>query len=97
MLTVSEALCCDRPDLVARYLAALQRAASWAAEHEREAVRIVAAEVGLAEKWARLGYHPDTTRHLHLERSHEVVEKLGESPGSLAQRGFLAGSTWPNG
>ena len=90
VLTVSEALCCDRPDLVARYLAALQRAASWAALHEREAVRIVAAEVGLAEEWARLGYHPDTARHLHLERSDEALERLDEWAEFLAQRGFLA-------
>jgi ABC-type nitrate/sulfonate/bicarbonate transport system substrate-binding protein len=90
MLTVSEALSCDRPDLVARYLATLQRAASWAGDHEREALRIVAAEVGVAEEWARLGYHPDTVRHLHLERSDAALGKLDEWAGFLAQRGFLA-------
>jgi ABC-type nitrate/sulfonate/bicarbonate transport system substrate-binding protein len=90
VLTVSEELLVSRPDLVARYLATLQLAASWAGEHEREALRIIAAEVGLAEEWACLGYHPDTVRHLYLERSDQALEKLDEWAVFLAQRGFLA-------
>ena len=92
VLTVSEELLGERPDLVARYLATLQRAAHWAGEHERDAVRTVAAEVGLAEEWARLGYHPDTVRHLYLERSDDALEKLDKWAVFLAKRGFLARS-----
>ena len=90
VLTVSEELFERRPDLVARYLATLQRAASWASQHEADAFRIVAAEIGLAEEWARLGYHPGTVCHLHLERSAQALEKLDQWAVFLAQRGFLA-------
>jgi ABC-type nitrate/sulfonate/bicarbonate transport system substrate-binding protein len=89
ILTVSEELCRRRPDLVGRYLAALQRASSWAKENECDALRIVAAEIGLAEEWARLGYHPDTVRHLNLERSDDALERLHQWAVFLAERGFI--------
>jgi ABC-type nitrate/sulfonate/bicarbonate transport system substrate-binding protein len=77
---------------VTRYLATLQRAAAWASEHEAEAIRIIAAEVGLAEEWARLGYHPGTSQHLFLERSDAALEKLEQWAVFLAKRGFLSRS-----
>jgi ABC-type nitrate/sulfonate/bicarbonate transport system substrate-binding protein len=90
VLTVSEELVERRPDLVARYLSTLQRAASWAGEHERDALRVIAAEIGLAEEWARVGYHPGTCRHLYLERSDDALEKLDQWACFPAERGFLA-------
>jgi ABC-type nitrate/sulfonate/bicarbonate transport system substrate-binding protein len=92
VLTVSEQLLGERPDLVARYLGTLQRAASWASAHGPDAMRTVAAEVGVAEEWARLGYHPDTAHHLFLERSDAALEKLDQWAVFLATRGFLSRS-----
>jgi ABC-type nitrate/sulfonate/bicarbonate transport system substrate-binding protein len=89
VLTVSKVLADRRPDLVARYVATLQRAAAWASEHEQDALRAIAAELGLAEEWTRLGYHPATAHHLYLERSDDALEKLDRWAVFLAQRGFL--------
>ncbi len=88
VLTVSEALLAARPDLVVRYVATVQRAADWAARHRDDAMRIIAAEIGLAEEWARLGYHPETTAHLRLDTSDRALERLQSWAAFLSDRGF---------
>jgi ABC-type nitrate/sulfonate/bicarbonate transport system substrate-binding protein len=89
VLTVSEDLLDRRPDLVTRYVATLQRAADWAAEHPNSALRIIAAELGIAEEWTHLGYHPDTASHLRLEISDRALEELESRADFLADRGFI--------
>jgi ABC-type nitrate/sulfonate/bicarbonate transport system substrate-binding protein len=89
VFTVSEELLQQRPDLVRRYAGTLQRAAEWATAHERESLRIIAAELGLAEAWVPLGYHPDTARHLQLELSDDALSALSDRAKFLFDRGFL--------
>jgi ABC-type nitrate/sulfonate/bicarbonate transport system substrate-binding protein len=89
VLTVSEDLLQGKPDLVRRYAGALQRAAQWAASHENESLRIIAAEVGLAEAWMPLGYHPRTARHLQLEVSDAALGALDERAKFFFDRGVL--------
>jgi ABC-type nitrate/sulfonate/bicarbonate transport system substrate-binding protein len=91
VLTVSEDLLDGRPDLVGRYVATLHRAADWASEHQRDAIRIIAAEMGVAEEWTSLGYHPETPFHLHLESAPADLAELDNWAGFLSERGFLAG------
>jgi ABC-type nitrate/sulfonate/bicarbonate transport system substrate-binding protein len=89
VLTVSEALLERRPDLVARYVATLQRAADWASENKSAALRIIAAELGIAEEWTHLGYHPDTASHLRLEVSARALQELERRADFLADRRFI--------
>ncbi len=51
VLTVDAALCRDQPQVVARYLAALQPAASWACGNPEDSRRTFAREVGAPEEW----------------------------------------------
>ncbi|MET4577303.1 ABC transporter substrate-binding protein [Ottowia thiooxydans] len=58
VLTVDGALCRQRPDVVARYLFALQSAARWASEHPFDSRRTFASEVGAPEEWIANAYGP---------------------------------------
>jgi ABC-type nitrate/sulfonate/bicarbonate transport system substrate-binding protein len=89
VLTVNEDLLQRRPDLVAGYVGVLHEAAQWAATHEDQSLRIIAAELGLAETWVERGYHPDTAGHLELEASDVALEALDEWVKFLFDRGFL--------
>lgn len=51
VLTVDATLCREQPQVVARYLTALQSAASWASTHPQESRRTFAREVGAPEEW----------------------------------------------
>ena len=58
VLTVDGALCRQRPEVVARYLFALQSAAQWAREHPFDSRRTFASEVGAPEEWIASAYGP---------------------------------------
>ena len=88
-LTVSGQLLDDRPDLVARYVAATVRAARWARGNAVETRRIVAREVGIAEDFVPAGY---TDIHTILEPTlDEVLIRGVESQKDfLLRHGFIA-------
>jgi ABC-type nitrate/sulfonate/bicarbonate transport system substrate-binding protein len=89
VLTVSGELLAERPDLVARYIATLLRAAHWAAEHRDDTWRVIAAELGLAEEWARLGHHPELVTRLAPEISDDLLAELQQRANYFAANGFL--------
>jgi ABC-type nitrate/sulfonate/bicarbonate transport system substrate-binding protein len=98
VLTVSGELLAERPDLVTRYVATLLRAAGWAAEHPDDTWRVVAAELGLAEEWARLGHHPELVARLAVEISDDLLSELQQRADYFAAHGYLDGpvdvATW---
>jgi ABC-type nitrate/sulfonate/bicarbonate transport system substrate-binding protein len=89
ILTVSTELLNDRPDLVQRYVSALLRASRWAATHAREAWRVVAAEVGVAEEWARAAYADDLVQNLQPRISEDLLDLLQSRADFLYDRAFL--------
>ena len=89
VLTVSTELLRHRHDLVVRYLAALVRAADWAAANERDAWRVIAAEVGLSEEWAKSGYHSGLPRHLRPAVNDGLLGALSLRAEFLFDRGFI--------
>lgn len=89
VLTVSTELLNDRPDLVHRYVSALHRASRWAATHAREAWRVVAAEVGVAEEWARAAYADDLVQNLQPRISEDLLDVLQSRADFLHDRAFL--------
>jgi ABC-type nitrate/sulfonate/bicarbonate transport system substrate-binding protein len=89
VLTVSTELLNDRPDLVHRYVSALLRASRWAATHARQAWRVVAAEVGVAEEWARAAYADDLVQNLQPRISEDLLDVLQSRADFLHDRAFL--------
>ncbi len=89
ILTVSTELLDDRPDLVHRYVSGLLRASRWAAAHAGEAWRIVAAEVGVAEEWARAGYADDLVQNLQPRGSEVLLDVLQSRADFQHDRDFL--------
>jgi ABC-type nitrate/sulfonate/bicarbonate transport system substrate-binding protein len=91
MLTVSTELLDRRADLVTRYLATLIRAADWASAHESEAWRVIAAETGLSDEWARLGYHRELPQRLRPKLDAALIDELGRRAAYLAEQGVVGG------
>jgi ABC-type nitrate/sulfonate/bicarbonate transport system substrate-binding protein len=89
VLTVSTELLHERRALVTRYIAALIRAADWAAANENDAWRIIAAEVGLSEDWAKSGYASGLPQRLRPEVDDGLLEALGKRASFLFERGFI--------
>jgi ABC-type nitrate/sulfonate/bicarbonate transport system substrate-binding protein len=89
ILTVSTQLLRTRPDLVARYICGLLRAADWAASQVSSAWRIIAAEVGVAEEWARAGYAPQTVTQLRPQIADDLLDTLQNRSDFLHRRGFI--------
>lgn len=90
-ITVNRKLALERPDIVARYLALLLRAAAWASSNPDEAVSIASAETGASIDGIRAGFGPRLTRQLHPSLSPEHVEALRSEKVFLLENGFLAG------
>lgn len=89
-LTVSEDLLAEQPELVARCLAAVLRAAAWAQANEREAKRIIAADTGLPEELVDAAFPQDVHRQLEVDLRPEWVEALRVQHDHLLRHGFLA-------
>ena len=64
-------------------------AASWAARHPDDTWRVIAAELGLGEEWARLGHHPELVSHLGIEISAELLAELQRRADYFAADGYL--------
>ncbi len=88
-LTVSGRLLEERPDLVARVLAQVLRAANWAKSHHEEVVRFVAAESGSAEETVDLAYGPALSQQLDVNLSPEKVEAILKQKEFLMRQGII--------
>ncbi len=89
MLTVSTSLLREHPELVARCLACVLRAADWAARNEHAAKRIIAADTGLPEELADYTFTPQVHRDLTVDLRPEWVEGLKVQHDHLLRHGFI--------
>ncbi len=89
ILTVSGGLARDRPDIVARYLGRLLKAAAWAGEHRSETARIVANDVGAPEEWVHAAYGEDLYADLGLDLSDDGIEAVEAQKDFLLTHGFI--------
>ena len=90
VLTVSQQLIDDHLDLVARYVAALLEAASWASVHRAEALRVFAAEEGVATEWAVSSFDGPTGVDLTPTLTAPLLEALQLEADFLAERKLIA-------
>jgi ABC-type nitrate/sulfonate/bicarbonate transport system substrate-binding protein len=88
-LTVSGQLLDDRPDLVARYVAATLRAARWASEHPVQTRRIIAHEVGIAEDFVLPGYPREIHAHLEPTLDEDLVAAIESQQAFLLEHGYI--------
>ncbi|WP_214104180.1 ABC transporter substrate-binding protein [Acrocarpospora catenulata] len=88
-LTVSADLADRRPDLVARYIAALRDAARWAAGHPEETAGIVAAETGSTRAGVARGYGDTLHHRLEPELRPEWIAYLEDQKRFLLHHGVL--------
>lgn len=90
VLSVSGALVRERPDVVARYLAQVLRAARWAKAHRDEARRIVAREVTVAEEWVPHAFDEDRLfDNLEPSLRSDLVAALTVRKDFLLRHGFI--------
>lgn len=88
-LTVSGGLADERPEVVERLIVRVRDAAAWAADHEREAKRIIAAEAGIPEELVDRSYSPNVHRQLDIDLSPPQVTAYQTLHDDLLARGFL--------
>lgn len=88
-ITVHHRLLDERPDLVARFLSVLLRAADWAADHPSEVARILSDETGAGAAGVNGAYRDDYHRRLHPDLSDERLALLDEQQRFLAEHGFI--------
>lgn len=88
-ITVHQQLLDDHPDLVARFLAVLLRAADWAAGQPEEVDRILGAETGAGADGVAGAYRPGTHLTLHPDLSAERLALLAAQEAGLRAHGFL--------
>ncbi|MFE4668737.1 ABC transporter substrate-binding protein [Streptomyces sp. NPDC056716] len=88
-ITVHQRLLDDHPDLVARFLAVLLRAADWAAAAPDDVARILGAETGAGAEGVQGAYRPGTHRALHPDLSAERLALLAQQETALRAHGFL--------
>ncbi|WP_420225101.1 ABC transporter substrate-binding protein [Pigmentiphaga litoralis] len=89
VLTVSGALVREHPDLVARYLAQVLRAAAWARAHQQEATRIIAAEVSVVEEWVPDAFDDALFDNLEPSLRPDLVDALRVRKDFLLAHGFI--------
>ena len=87
--TVSAGLIEREFEAVATVLAHSIAAAEWASSHHREAVRIVAAEQGVAEETVEVAYGADLTGHLDIDLSPFRRAALADRKQFLLRHGFI--------
>ncbi|WP_435973185.1 ABC transporter substrate-binding protein [Streptomyces sp. Qhu_M48] len=88
-LTVHQDLLDEHPELVARFLAVLLRAADWAAGEPAEVARILGAETGAGPEGVAGAYRPGTHRTLHPDLSGTRLDLLARQEEALRAHGFL--------
>lgn len=88
--TVSARLLAEQPELVARCVAAVLRAAEWARRHERAAKRAIAADCGLPEELVDAAFSPRVHEQLDVDLRPEWIDGLRIQHDHLLRHGFLA-------
>jgi ABC-type nitrate/sulfonate/bicarbonate transport system substrate-binding protein len=88
-LTISGALADEQPELAQRLIARVRDAAQWAADHEREAKRIIAAEAGIPEELVDRSFSPNVHRELDIDLSPTKVAAYQTLHDDLLARNFL--------
>ncbi|MFE0170811.1 ABC transporter substrate-binding protein [Streptomyces sp. NPDC059002] len=88
-ITVHQTLLDDHPELVARFLSVLLRAADWAADRPADVARILGAETGAGAEGVAGAYRPGTHRTLHPDLSDERIALLAHQEEGLRAHGFL--------
>ncbi|SHF76910.1 ABC-type nitrate/sulfonate/bicarbonate transport system, substrate-binding protein [Lampropedia hyalina DSM 16112] len=89
VLTVDAALAEQRPDLVERLLAVIDRAAQWAASHPDETLRFIAREINTSEEAVLASNGPDVHQHLGIGLDAPLVDAIGHFKDFLLEWGFL--------
>jgi sulfonate transport system substrate-binding protein len=88
-VTVDRVLALDHPDIVARYLATLLKAADWAKTHPDEVVKAVSAETRSTVANVRRGYGPQLHQHFDVQLSPLYTAGLRLQKDFLRDEGFL--------
>lgn len=89
VLTVSGRLVREQPDLVARYLLQVLRAARWAHQHPTEAAPLVAQEVSVATEWVGAAFDDSLYEALFPSLAPPLVDALKVRKEFLLRHGFL--------
>jgi ABC-type nitrate/sulfonate/bicarbonate transport system substrate-binding protein len=89
VLTVDGDLARNRPEIVARYLATLMRAAHWAADHAEETLTIVSSDVGATPEWVTAAYGPEVHRRLDIDLDARNIEAVGRLKGFLLEQAII--------
>jgi len=87
--TVSGKLAHQHPDLVAEVVLVARNAAAWARQNEREAKRLIAAEVGLQEELVDSAFSPDVHRQLGFDLSIDNMARLQIQHDHLLRHRFI--------
>ncbi len=88
-ITVDGSLAREHPEIVARYLAVLQKTAQWAATHPDEVVRAIAAETHASEAAVRRGFGPHLHEHFTVALSPLNIQGLRQQKEFLVREGFI--------
>jgi len=89
-VTVDRRTALERPDLVARYLAVLLRAANWASQNPADVFSIIGREVGRTADEARAAYGDDAHHHFGLDLSELRRRGLASQKDFLLRHGFIS-------
>lgn len=89
VLTVDGELARERPEVVARYIAALHEAAGWSRDHPDEAMRSFAREIGCPEEWLPPAYGDRLMESLRLTLDREAVAAVADQARFLRRHGFI--------
>lgn len=88
-ITVRESLVQDHPELVARFLAVLVRAARWAADHPDDLARVLSRETGAGAVGVAGAYRARGHRDLRIDLSDDRLDLLARQEHALRAHGFL--------
>ncbi|QEO17952.1 ABC transporter substrate-binding protein [Acetobacter vaccinii] len=88
-VTVDRLFAQTRPDLVAHYLAVLQRAAVWAKTHEEQVFEIVGRETNTTAADAFAAYGPALPQSLEIRLEPEWINALEIQKNFLLHHGFI--------
>lgn len=89
VLSVSGELVREHPDLVARYLLQVLRAARWARSHQREADSIIAREVSVVDEWLPNAFDAQVYDNLEPSLRPDLVDALKVRKDFLLAHGFI--------
>ncbi len=88
-LTVSGTLTDERPDLAARFVGCIVKAAGWAETHHREVRRTVADDVGTASEWIDAAHGTEFHTHLMPGLDEACMNGIQSQIDFLHEHGFI--------